>query len=209
MPAERGHGSCDRPHAQGLGRVRRRAGVFRRRQGVRPEKGDRGIENVAVARDGARSIPETTLAHGRDRPGADPARAHAASHHDPPDGRRRARRSSSNPSASVLREDYLESIPSGVSWQGLSEIYRETLVVARAEVMRFALRLPANPWLDLNIGTVEDGPVTFRVSAVLRRVVPVRRAHVHAASRAHRHARPSLGARRASTFRRSPDGRSR
>jgi arylsulfatase A-like enzyme len=31
--------------------------------------------------------------------------------------------------------------------------------------MRFPLLLPASPWLDLNVGTVEDGPVTFRVSA--------------------------------------------
>jgi hypothetical protein len=60
-----------------------------------------------------------------------------------------------------------QSIPSGVGWQGLSGIYRETLVSRAPEVMRFVLRLPDNPWLDLNIGTVEDGPVTFRVSAVL------------------------------------------
>jgi hypothetical protein len=59
------------------------------------------------------------------------------------------------------------STPSSVSWQGLSGIYRETLVARAPEEMRFALRLPTNPWLDLNIGTVEDGPVTFRVSAVL------------------------------------------
>jgi arylsulfatase A-like enzyme len=67
----------------------------------------------------------------------------------------------------VSREDYLESIPSGVSWQGLSEIYHDTLVSRAPEVMRFTLSLPVNPWLDLNIGTVEDGPVTFRVSVVL------------------------------------------
>ena len=67
----------------------------------------------------------------------------------------------------VFREDYLESIPSGMSWQGLSEIYHEALVSRAPEVMRFKLLLPVNPWLDLDIGTVEDGPVTFRVSAVL------------------------------------------
>ena len=67
----------------------------------------------------------------------------------------------------VFREDYLESIPSGVSWQGLAEIYHEALVSRAPEVMRFPLLLPANPWLDLHIGTVEAAPVTFRVSAVL------------------------------------------
>jgi hypothetical protein len=53
-----------------------------------------------------------------------------------------------------------------VSWQGLSEIYHESLVSRAPEVMRFTLSLPDNP-VDLSIGTVEDGPVTFRVSAVL------------------------------------------
>ena len=67
----------------------------------------------------------------------------------------------------VLRGDYLESIPSGVSWQGLSEVYHETLIARAPEVMRFQLVLPAHPWLDFSIGTVEDGPVTFRVGAVL------------------------------------------
>jgi len=67
----------------------------------------------------------------------------------------------------VSREDYLAGIPSGVSWQGLSEVYHETLVSRAPEVMRFKLALPARPWLDLSIGTVEDAPVTFRVGIVL------------------------------------------
>lgn len=67
----------------------------------------------------------------------------------------------------VSREDYLESIPSGVSWQGLSEIYHEAIVSRAPEVMRFNVVLPSDPWLDLSIGTVEDGPVTFKVTAVL------------------------------------------
>ena len=67
----------------------------------------------------------------------------------------------------VLREDYLESIPSGLSWQGLSEVYHETLVSRAPEIMRFQLVLPSDPWLDFSVGTVENGPVTFRVGAVL------------------------------------------
>ena len=31
--------------------------------------------------------------------------------------------------------------------------------------MQFDVRLPARPWLDLTVGTVEEGPVTFRVVA--------------------------------------------
>ncbi len=33
------------------------------------------------------------------------------------------------------------------------------------ETIRLDVQLPDRPWLDLAVGTVEDGPVTFRVSA--------------------------------------------
>jgi len=65
----------------------------------------------------------------------------------------------------VFRKEHLASIPSGVSWQGLSEVYRETIVSRSPEAIRATLALPARPWLDLAIGTVEDHPVTFRVKA--------------------------------------------
>ena len=64
----------------------------------------------------------------------------------------------------VFRKEYLASIPSGVSWQGLSEIYRETIVTRSSETLRFEMTLPQDPWLDLAVGTVEESPVTFRVS---------------------------------------------
>ncbi len=63
----------------------------------------------------------------------------------------------------VFRKEHLASIASGPSWQGLSEVYRETLVSRSPETLRFGLRLPSHPWLDLALGTIEDGPVTFRV----------------------------------------------
>jgi arylsulfatase A-like enzyme len=62
-----------------------------------------------------------------------------------------------------LRE-HLASIPSGPGWHGLSEIYRETIVARSPERVVTEVELPANPWLDLAFGTVEDGPVTFRVT---------------------------------------------
>lgn len=65
----------------------------------------------------------------------------------------------------VFRKEYLASIPSGVSWQGLSEIYRETIVTRSSETARFDLTLPERPWLDLAVGTVTESPVTFRVTA--------------------------------------------
>jgi arylsulfatase A-like enzyme len=65
----------------------------------------------------------------------------------------------------VFRKEHLASIPSGVGWQGLGEIYRESIVSRSPEKLRFAIRVPENAVLDLALGTVEDGPVTFKVSA--------------------------------------------
>ncbi len=65
----------------------------------------------------------------------------------------------------VSRTEHLASIPAGVGWQGLQQIYRESLVAHAPESMQFDVPLPARPWLDLAVGTVEDGPVTFRVVA--------------------------------------------
>ncbi len=62
-----------------------------------------------------------------------------------------------------LRE-HLSSIPSGLGWQGLAEVYRETLVARTPERIVAEVRLPDRPWLDLAFGTIEDGPVTFRVT---------------------------------------------
>ena len=67
----------------------------------------------------------------------------------------------------VFRREHLASIPAGVSWQGLSEIYRESIVARSPEQIRFALSLPDEPMLDLALGTVEESPVTFRVTAEL------------------------------------------
>jgi arylsulfatase A-like enzyme len=63
------------------------------------------------------------------------------------------------------RKEYLASVPSGVSWQGLLEIYKETLVTRSPERIHLDLDLPDRPWLDLAVGTVEDEPVTFTILA--------------------------------------------
>jgi arylsulfatase A-like enzyme len=64
----------------------------------------------------------------------------------------------------VFRREHLGEVPSGVSWQGLRDIFRETLVMRSPETARFDLKLPSRPVLDLALGTPEDGPVTFRVA---------------------------------------------
>lgn len=66
----------------------------------------------------------------------------------------------------IFRREHLAEIPSGVGWQGLGEIYRETLVARSPERWRFSLDLPEEPLLDLTVGTVEEDPVTFRVDVM-------------------------------------------
>ncbi len=65
----------------------------------------------------------------------------------------------------VFRKEHLASIPSGVGWQGLGEIYRESIVSRSPEKLRFGIRVPERALLDLAIGTVEQGPVTFKIEA--------------------------------------------
>jgi hypothetical protein len=64
----------------------------------------------------------------------------------------------------VSRKEFLSRIPSGVGWQGLSEIYRETVVSRAPETIRWELQLPDNPVLELHVGTIEYGPVRFRLA---------------------------------------------
>ncbi len=63
----------------------------------------------------------------------------------------------------VFRREHLAGIPSGVSYQGLGQVFRETLVARSPEALRFPLEVPKDGFLDLAIGTVEEGPVTFLV----------------------------------------------
>jgi arylsulfatase A-like enzyme len=64
----------------------------------------------------------------------------------------------------VSRKEFLDRIPSGVGWQGLSDIYHETVVARAPESIGWELQLPENPMLDLYVGTIEYGPVTFRLA---------------------------------------------
>jgi arylsulfatase A-like enzyme len=64
----------------------------------------------------------------------------------------------------ITRREHLASMPSGVGWQGLGEIYRESLVARSPETMKFDLTLPERAWLDLAVGTIDDPPATFSVA---------------------------------------------
>lgn len=65
----------------------------------------------------------------------------------------------------VFRREHLASLKSGVSWQGLRDVFRETLVTRVPEVVRFTgIAVPARPALEVVLGTPEEEPVTFRVT---------------------------------------------
>jgi arylsulfatase A-like enzyme len=64
----------------------------------------------------------------------------------------------------VFRKEHLAGVPAGVSWQGLKDVFRETLVTRTPEVVRFDVKVPARPVMHVVLGTPEDEPVTFRVA---------------------------------------------
>ena len=66
----------------------------------------------------------------------------------------------------VFHKEYLATVPSGIGWHGLGEIYHESLVTRSPETVRFSIDIPERPWLDLAVGTVEEGPVGFRIEVV-------------------------------------------
>jgi arylsulfatase A-like enzyme len=65
----------------------------------------------------------------------------------------------------VTRKERLAMIPSGITWQGLGEIYRETIVSRSPETFRLDAEISSDSYLDLYLGTQEEGPVTFRLTA--------------------------------------------
>src|SRR6185503_7018770 len=65
----------------------------------------------------------------------------------------------------VSRREHLAGVNAGLGWHGMSEVYREALVARAPDALSFDVRLPARPRLELAVGTIEESPVTFRVSA--------------------------------------------
>ena len=57
----------------------------------------------------------------------------------------------------VFRREHLAEVPSGVSWQGLRDIFRETLVTRSPETARFDVTLPSRPVLDLALARPKTG----------------------------------------------------
>ncbi len=64
----------------------------------------------------------------------------------------------------VFRKERLASIPTGIGWHGLSQVWRDTVVTRAPESVTWTLELPDEPWLDVALGTSSYGPVGFDVS---------------------------------------------
>ena len=65
----------------------------------------------------------------------------------------------------VSQKEYRARVPSGIGWQGLGSIYRESIVSRSPETFTIEANIPANAWLDVNLGTTEAKPLTFKVTA--------------------------------------------
>jgi len=66
----------------------------------------------------------------------------------------------------VTTKERLASTPSGVNWQGLADIFRESIVSHSPQSFRIDVTVPAGAWLDVNLGALDDRPVTFEISGV-------------------------------------------
>jgi arylsulfatase A-like enzyme len=72
----------------------------------------------------------------------------------------------------VTEREHLATVKSGVGWQGLRDIFRESLVSRAPETLRLDVDVPANGRLEMALGTMEDHPPTFKVTAADGAVEP-------------------------------------
>jgi arylsulfatase A-like enzyme len=63
----------------------------------------------------------------------------------------------------IFRAEHLASIPPGVGWHGLGDIFRETVVLRSPETASYTVEVPSRPQLNFALGTVDDGAATFVV----------------------------------------------
>lgn len=72
----------------------------------------------------------------------------------------------------VESSEHLAKTASGLSFQGLGQIYHETLVERPGETMRFALRAPQRARFEADLGTVDNGEMKFRVGVEMKGAEP-------------------------------------
>jgi arylsulfatase A-like enzyme len=66
----------------------------------------------------------------------------------------------------VSQRERRASIRSGVGWHGLGDVYQEGIATRSPEKFTLDVDVPDDAWLDLNLGSLEDHPVTFKIAAV-------------------------------------------
>jgi arylsulfatase A-like enzyme len=64
----------------------------------------------------------------------------------------------------IFRREHLASLASGPGWHGLGDIWRESLLARPGQSFVFEVDLPMRAWLDLGLGSVDAGALTFRVT---------------------------------------------
>ena len=64
----------------------------------------------------------------------------------------------------ITTRERLSATPSGIAWQGLSDIFRESIVSRSPEDFRVSIEVPENAWLDLHLGSLDPRPLTFTIS---------------------------------------------
>ena len=65
----------------------------------------------------------------------------------------------------VTTKERLASTPSGVAWQGLADIFMESIVAHAPESFEIEVSVPPGAWLDVSLGTLDGRPVTFEINA--------------------------------------------
>lgn len=63
----------------------------------------------------------------------------------------------------ISRNNYSQSLPAGVGWHGMNEVYKDTLVVKQPVASIVRTRIPENSVLDVALGTIASEPITFQV----------------------------------------------
>lgn len=65
----------------------------------------------------------------------------------------------------IFQSEFLAGKETGIGWEGLSDIYHETLLTRSPEVVHWPVKLPSRPQLEVSFGTLDERPVNFRVIA--------------------------------------------
>ena len=67
----------------------------------------------------------------------------------------------------VTLKERLRAASAGVVWHEFAGVSMESIGAVAPVTMNFSLKVPENPWLDLAVGTLEQEPVTFRITAAV------------------------------------------